>query len=185
MPSDLPLAGRTGGERYQAVLAYDGTGFEGFEAQPKRRTVQGEVEAALRKLGWADRRILAGGRTDSGVHAAGQVIAFDLEWRHGPHALQAAMNTGLPPDISVRKLEHAGKDFHPRYDAIRRCYRYTVVIDEWPDPLREHQAYRVWPEVRLDRMQEAAALLIGPHDFGAFGTAPRAGGHTRRRVDRA
>jgi tRNA pseudouridine38-40 synthase len=119
------------------------------------------------------------------VHAAGQVIAFDLEWSHPADELQRALNAHLPEDISCPELQIAAEDFHPRYHALRRCYRYRVIAAPWPDPLRERYALRVWPAPDLRRMAGAARGLLGKHDFGAFGSAPRRGSHTVRTVLRA
>jgi len=171
--------------RYQVILAYDGTGFEGFQRQPAKRsgrTVQGEVEAGLHKLGWTGQKILAAGRTDSGVHASGQVIAFDLEWEHAPETLRNALNANLPQDISARKVCLASPAFHPRYDALARCYRYHLFCDPQRQPLRERYAWRVWPPVELERMQASARHLIGTHDFASFGSPPRSQGNTIRSV---
>ena len=90
--------------RYQVILAYDGTEFQGFQRQTQKPTVQGVVEDALRQIGWSGRTILAAGRTDTGVHAAGQVIAFDLEWAHTLKALQAALNAHLPWCVVARSV---------------------------------------------------------------------------------
>jgi tRNA pseudouridine38-40 synthase len=172
-------------ERYQATIAYDGTAFWGFQAQPDFRTVEGELRSALRTLGWQGETLLSGGRTDTGVHAAGQVIAFDLGWNHPPEELQRALNALLPGDISCPVLQKANADFHPRYHALRRCYRYRLILAPWPDPLRERFSLRVWPAPDVDRMAEASLALLGKHDFGAFGSAPREGSHTIRTVLRA
>jgi tRNA pseudouridine38-40 synthase len=172
-------------ERYQATIAYDGTAFWGFQAQPDFRTVEGELRSALRSLGWQGETLPAGGRTDSGVHAAGQVIAFDLAWRHPAEELQRALNALLPDDISCPALRKAAADFHPRYGALRRCYRYRAYPAPWPDPLRDRFALRVWPAPEEGRMEDAAQALLGKHDFGAFGSAPRKGSHTVRTVLRA
>jgi tRNA pseudouridine38-40 synthase len=155
-------------ERYKATIAYDGTAFSGFQAQAGFRTVEGEIRSALKILGWKGKTLQSGGRTDSGVHAAGQVIAFDLEWKHPAENLQRAINAVLPEDISCRALNPAAEGFHPRYGALRRCYRYRLIAAQWPDPLRERFALRVWP-----------------HDFRAFGSAPREGSHTVRTISRA
>lgn len=171
--------------RYQIILAYDGTAFFGFQRQGPARTVQSVFETALRRLGWAERSILAGGRTDAGVHARGQVIAFDLPWKHPLTALQAALNTHLPSDMAVRQVQLARPTFHPRYDALARRYRYCIFIDEVRNPLSERYAWRVWPAPALERLQPAANLLLGTHDFAAFGTPPRTGGSTERTVTQA
>ena len=174
--------------RYQIILAYDGTDFSGIQRQAsgkKDRTIQGTVEVALRQLGWQGRTILLAGRTDAGVHASGQVVAFDLDWQHSEAALQAALNANLPPDIAVQAARPAAADFHPRYAALARRYRYQIFCQPSRNPLRERYAWRVWPPAAYDRMQEAAAFLVGTHDFAAFGTPPRAGGVTIRQVFQA
>jgi tRNA pseudouridine38-40 synthase len=171
--------------RYQATIAYDGTAFWGFQAQPGFRTVEGELRSALGTLGRSDEPILAGGRTDAGVHAAGQVIAFDLAWAHTTAELQRALNALLPEDIACPALHSAADDFHPRYHALKRCYRYRVISAPWPDPLRERYALRVWPAPDVEAMAAAARDLPGKKDFGAFGSAPREGSHTVRTVFRA
>ena len=174
--------------RYQVVLAYDGTDFYGFQRQQRgtrERTVQGVTEAALRQLGWQGRAILFAGRTDTGVHASGQVSAFDLDWAHPLDALGAALNAYLPLDVAVQSVQEANPDFHPRYDALARCYRFRIFCRAARDPLRERYAWRVWPAVDPGRLQQAALALVGEHDFAAFGTPPRAGGVTIRKVYRA
>jgi tRNA pseudouridine38-40 synthase len=170
---------------YQVILAYDGTQFKGFQRQAKRRTVQAEVEAALRDLGWSDKAILAAGRTDTGVHASGQVIAFDLAWQHTPQELCAALNARLPEDVAAQSASLAETGFHPRYDAIDRTYRYRIYCQAARHPLLDRNAWRVWPALELERLHQAAEWLPGTHDFAAFGTPPRAHGSTRRTVFRA
>ncbi|HNS63329.1 MAG TPA: tRNA pseudouridine(38-40) synthase TruA [Anaerolineaceae bacterium] len=172
-------------ERYQIILAYDGTGFQGFQRQEGDRTVQGEVEKALRQLGWLGGSILSAGRTDAGVHAAGQVIAVDLEWNHSTNALLQAMNANLPEDVAVRNVQITSDGFHPRYDAVRRTYHYHILVDPIRQPLKERYAWRIYPEVEVDRLHAAAQLLVGAHDFAAFGRPPKAGGSTTRQVFRA
>lgn len=168
--------------RYKVILAYDGTEFFGMQRQKEARSVQGEVEEALRKIGWQGRSILAAGRTDTGVHASGQVIAFDLDWGHTPQDLLNALNANLPPDAAAQDAALVGADFHPRYDALSRRYEYRLFCQAQPDPLRERYAWRVWPPVDADKLATAAEELVGEHDFAAFGTPPKADGPTVRRV---
>lgn len=168
--------------RYQLTLAYDGTHFFGFQRQGKQRTVQLELEAVLRQLGWQGKSLLAAGRTDSGVHASGQVVAFDLEWSHAPDALGRALNANLPPDLAVMAVKPVDAGFHPRYDALSRRYQYHIYCSTGRDPLRERYAWRIWPPADLDRLNQAGQLLAGRHDFAAFGTPPRVGGSTIREV---
>ncbi len=168
--------------RYQLILAYDGTGFLGSQRQAKDRTVQAELEKALRALGWAGRSVLMAGRTDSGVHASGQVAAFDFEWAHGPGELLAALNAGLPADMAVRAARETSPSFHPRFDATARRYRYRLFCDPVRDPNRERFAWRVWPEFDEAVLYATAPLFLGRHDFAAFGSPTSAKGGTVRTV---
>ncbi len=172
-------------ERYKVTVAYDGTQFEGFQRQGQARTVQLALESALRPLHWQGTSILCAGRTDSGVHADGQVIAFDLDWTHELQALGRAMNAYLPEDVAVTEVELAQPDFHPRYDARWRTYHYHLWFGSLRHPLRERYAWRVWPAADLALLETAAALLPGVHDFAAFGTPPRPGGSTIRAIRQA
>ena len=168
---------------YQSIVAYDGTGFQGFQRLAEgQRTVQGVLEDALRRVGWTGTSLLAAGRTDAGVHARGQVISFGLTWRHDAETLSRALNANLPADVSVRQTAEAPEGFHPRFSARRRTYRYAILADAWPDPLAERVAWRLWPEPDLDLMGAEALAILGRHDFGAFGQAPIPGGHTVREV---
>lgn len=168
--------------RYKATLAYDGTAFSGFQRQKGVRTVQGTVEDALQSIGWDGRTIYAAGRTDAGVHASGQVIAFDFDWRHSLTDLQNALNARLPEDAAIRTVETVSPDFHPRYAALSRTYRYRIFTDPVRNPLRERYAWRLWPAADVEALAEAAALFPGEHDFSGFGTPPKAGGPTIRQV---
>ncbi len=171
--------------RYQVILAYDGTRFLGFQRQAQARTVQGEVEKALRQLNWQGKTLLAAGRTDTGVHACGQVITFDLDWDHPADELQKALNAYLPEDVAACQVCQAADDFHPRYDAVSRKYIYRIYCQPTRNPLLERYAWRVWPAVELEALQKAAGFLPGTHDFAAFGTPPRSGGSTIRTVYQA
>ena len=166
--------------RYQIILAYDGTGFLGSQRQASSRTAQSELEKALRKLGWQGQTVYLAGRTDTGTHASGQVAAFDLVWLHGLQKLQDALNAHLPRDMAVREVQAAADDFHPRFDASSRCYRYRLFCASIRDPLRERYAWRVWPAV--NDLAALADIWPGRHDFAAFGSPPRSGGSTFRTV---
>jgi len=171
--------------RYQGILAYDGTRFAGFQRQAQARTVQGVLEEALRRLGWTGTSILAAGRTDAGVHAHGQVVAFDLDWQHPPEALCRALNAHLPADVAVRGVREVAPDFHPRYQARARQYCYHLFSDPLPHPTRERYAWRVWPQPAPEALQRAATILVGRHDFAAFGRPMQPDGSTVRTVRRA
>lgn len=167
---------------YQGILAYDGTGFEGFQRQTRARTVQGVVEDALRELGWQEKAIRYAGRTDTGVHALGQVIAFRFVWRHPPEALRNALNARLPRDVALWDVREAPEGFHPRYDARARRYVYRIHLGPVRHPLLERYSWRVWPPPDWARLQQATALLPGRRDFRALGTPTRESGSTVRTV---
>ena len=171
--------------RYQVTLAYDGSSFTGSQRQAKSRTVQGELEKALYQLGWSGRSVLMSGRTDTGVHATGQVAAFDLEWSHADSDLVRALNAVLPADIAVRGAGIVPLKFHPRFDAISRTYRYRLFCQPLRDPIRERFAWRVWPAVDEDVLARTAWLFLGTHDFSAFGSPTTSGGSTVRTVTRS
>ncbi|HET8670505.1 MAG TPA: tRNA pseudouridine(38-40) synthase TruA [Candidatus Saccharimonadales bacterium] len=168
--------------RYQLTLAYDGTDFFGSQRQASstgmsKRTVQGELEKALCKLGWAERSVLMSGRTDTGVHATGQVASFDLDWSHSAEELVRALNALLPVDMAVHQAWVADPKFHPRFDALSRRYRYKLFCQPLRHPIRERFSWRIWPAINGEVLIETAKLFLGTHDFSAFGspTTPRGG----------
>jgi tRNA pseudouridine38-40 synthase len=171
--------------RYKLTLAYDGTDFLGSQRQAKSRTVQGELEKALRKLGWHGRLILLSGRTDSGVHATGQVASVDLDWSHTDNDLVRALNSNLPADMSVWSVEMVDDTFHPRFDAISRTYRYRLFYQPIRNPIRERFAWRLSAPVNGEALAAAAKHFLGMHDFSAFGSPTSPKGTTVRTVMKA
>ncbi len=170
---------------YQVIIAYEGTQFHGSQRQADTRTVQGVVETALRKLNWPGKSVLFAGRTDAGVHASGQVVTFDLAWNHPSENLLRALNALLPADAAVQAINSCSPDFHPRYDALSRTYRYQIFCQPVRDPLRERYAWRVWPAPGFDRLQSAARAFLGIHNFAAYGRPTSPGGSTIRSLMRA
>ena len=168
--------------RYQLTLAYDGTDFFGSQRQASKRTVQGELEQALCKLGWTGRSVIMAGRTDTGVHATGQVASFDLDWSHSDEELVRALNAALPADMAVHQARMVHAKFHPRFDALSRCYRYKLFCQPLRHPIRERFAWRVWPTINSQVLTETAKLFIGTHDFSAFGSPTTPTGGTVRTV---
>lgn len=167
--------------RYRAALAYDGTGYHGFQRQANAAsTIQGELEAALERICGQVVSVTGAGRTDAGVHAVGQVVAFDLAWQHTPADLQDALNANLPDDVAVMGVEAAAPGFHPRYDAVSRTYRYCLYSAPVRDPLRNRLAWhlRLAPDTEL--MNRAAGCLLGERDFSTFGTPPQGENPVRR-----
>ena len=171
--------------RYKLTLAYDGVNFFGSQKQANKRTVQGELEKALAELGWTERSILLSGRTDTGVHATGQVATADLDWSHADEELLRALNSLLPSDISVSSVQVADEEFHPRFDATSRLYQYRLFCQPLRDPIQERFMWRVWPLVDGDSLVEAAQQLLGTHDFSAFGSPTTPKSTTVRTVIKA
>ncbi len=153
----------------RATVAYDGADFRGFQWQAQGRTVQGVLEAALAQVTQSHTRVIGSGRTDAGVHALGQVIGFRTVWRHALADLQRALNAVLPADVVVLDLGPAAPDWHARFSAVRRHYRYTVLNLALRAPLDRRYAHLVTQPLRLDRLQAAAGVLVGEHDFASFG----------------
>lgn len=172
--------------RYQVILAYDGSGFNGSQRQANVRTVQGELENALHKLGWTGKTVLLAGRTDTGVHAAGQAAAFDFDdWTHPAAKLLLALNAKLPADLAVKKAMIVSADFHPRFDALSRTYRYRLFHDPIRDPLRERFAWRMQSEVNGESLNRTAKIFLGTHDFALFGSPTSEKGTTVRMVTKS
>jgi tRNA pseudouridine38-40 synthase len=150
------------------VIAYDGGAFSGFARQQDRRTVQGELEAALGRLAKRPVGTVGAGRTDAGVHARGQVVHADVPARLDPERVRMALNGGLGPAIVVREADWAPPGFDARLSARRRTYVYRVDDSGAPDPLLRGSVL-AWPRpLDLARMREAARPLLGEHDFAAF-----------------
>lgn len=163
-------------------MAYDGTSYCGFQRQvPTHPTVQGQLERALSRLAADTIAVTGAGRTDSGVHASGQVISFKLAWRHDEQALLRAINAYLPEDIALVSLSKASPDFHPRFDARRRAYQYYIYNRPLRSPLHRLYSWHVKRPLDLEAMNSAAAHLPGTHDFATFGQ-PTQGDSTVREV---
>lgn len=169
-------------ERYKLIFAYDGTNYFGSQRQANTPTVQKTLEKALTSIGWQGRTIFLAGRTDSGVHASGQVAAFDMRWEHTAQDLVKALNANLPDDMVVIRAEKTDKDFHPRFDALSRTYQYEVYFEPFRDPFIDRFAARIWPPIAWEGLNFRAGQVIGTHNFAAFGTPPRAEQSTIRKL---
>jgi tRNA pseudouridine38-40 synthase len=154
--------------RLRLTLEYDGTGFHGWAAQPGLRTVEGELRQALTELYGSFESLAVAGRTDTGVHAIGQVASVDVDG--GPPAVRAgeALNTALPDDVAVVAVAEAPPDFHARHSALSRAYRYRVFRRRTPSPFEARRSWWVPRPLDLDALERAAGLLLGEHDFRAF-----------------
>jgi tRNA pseudouridine38-40 synthase len=163
------LEGESGEKRRVALLLeYDGTRYAGSQLQPNAPTIQGEVEAAIVEVTQEPVRIALAGRTDAGVHALGQVAAFDVGMKLEPAILWRAINAVLPKDIVARDLREVEAGFDPRRQAIRRHYRYVIDNSPTRPALGRERVWHVGGSLDTDAMAAAAAMIVGEHDFAAF-----------------
>jgi len=158
--------------RLQLTVHYDGTHFHGWQLQPDQRTVQGELEAALSRLAARPRAVVGSGRTDTGVHALGQVASVDMPTRWEPGELHRALNAILPHDVWVQHVRPVRGDFHPRYDALVRTYFYRVgTAPEARSPFHRPWCWALGEALDEDALAQAARALPGTHSFRAFAKA--------------
>jgi tRNA pseudouridine38-40 synthase len=164
------------------TIAYDGTGFAGWQLQTHQRTVQGALEEALKKIDGERVVVHAAGRTDSGVHAAGQVVSFSWMSDMSCDVLLRALNANLDRDLRVMRVEEVAEDFNARFDPCRKTYRYAIWNERVVPPQRRHFVWHVPQPLDVGRMNDAAAVLVGEHDFAAFQAAGGDVITTRRQV---
>ena len=157
--------------RYKITFAYDGTNFSGFQIQPHKRTVEQTLKNAVNKIAKHPTPaipVIGSGRTDAGVHALNQVAHFDIPYHLSNDSMRKALNSILPLDILVKKAELVDSDFHARYSAHRKTYRYRVDQGEFVNPLkRNYTAHFKYP-LDLAKMKAAAQDFVGEHDFTSF-----------------
>ncbi|MEM9300855.1 MAG: tRNA pseudouridine(38-40) synthase TruA [Pseudomonadota bacterium] len=169
--------------RYAAGVAYDGSAFAGFQLQRGQRTVQGALEAALGHVADRPVRVIGSGRTDSGVHAGGQVIHFDSDAERPDHAWLLGTNTQLDDDVALRWLRPVAADFHARFSAEGRRYRYRIVNQPTRPVLRRSTAAWVRDPLNAAAMHVAGQALVGEHDFSSFRAAACQATHPVRQIN--
>ena len=185
MSSTLAQGARaeTGDARRLAMLVeYDGRAFHGFQAQRDACSVQGTLEEAIRRLTGESTRVRGAGRTDAGVHALGQVVAFDTGSGHSPEVFLQALNHHLPEDIAVREVLDVSREFEPRRWAVGREYRYRVLNSPAPSPLLRGHVHHVRQPLDAVAMDRAASLLEGEMDFAPFAASMPEGRAGARRI---
>ena len=158
-----------GTRKVKAVVEYDGTAYAGFQQQPNIATIQGELERALAEVTQEATKVVGAGRTDAGVHAGGQVIHFLTGWKRSLEELHRACNALLSADIAIKEMTTAPPDFHARFSAVTREYRYTILNQRIRSPLEGRYAYHHWQPLDAEAMGEALQCLVGTHDFASFG----------------
>lgn len=173
----LPPVESPATRRVRLTLHYDGTGFHGWQVQPEVRTVQQVLESALERLTTRAIRVAAAGRTDTGVHATGQVVSFDVPAKWQPAELRRALNAVLPNDVWVEAAAEVAPDFHARFSATDRSYEYRLGLDERAaSPFHARTCWVVDDPVDPLLLDRAANTLLGEHSFRAFA---QAGQHQR------
>jgi tRNA pseudouridine38-40 synthase len=167
------------------TLAYDGALFSGFARQRNARTVAGELEGAIRAIDPHASLVRAVSRTDAGVHARGQRVAFDTAKSIAPRGWVLALARELPEQISVVAVAEVEAGYDPRHHAVEKTYRYFVLQSPVRDPFAEHRAWRVYERLNHDAMRSEASALLGTHDFRAFRSSSDTRQDTVRQVLRA
>jgi tRNA pseudouridine38-40 synthase len=153
--------------RFKLCLEYAGTRYRGWQVQKNARTVQGEVQRAVKAVsGRTDFELYGSGRTDAGVHALQQIAHLDLETATSPHPLRRALNDELPPDINILTVEKVSRRFHARHGAVARSYLYQ--ISRRRTALAKPFVWWIKDQLDVDRMRQAAALFVGMNDFRSF-----------------
>ncbi|MDB4561623.1 tRNA pseudouridine(38-40) synthase TruA [bacterium] len=156
---------------FKLTVAYDGTGFSGWQVQPNQRTIQGHLQDALKRLTGEQTQVVGSGRTDAGVHAHAQVASCSLVWRDSAQHLLRALNTQLPGTIVVHEAVDACQGFHAIRDAISKRYRYQLQVGGVRDAFDYRYRWHLHGELDLDQMRLAAQRLVGIHDFKSFQAA--------------
>ncbi len=154
--------------RYAMVVEYDGTCYAGWQRQKNAISIQQKIEEALEIVFKQKIIIVASGRTDSGVHALGQVAHFDVDKKLNTRSVMYSINSLLPSDIKLQQLFEVDSDFHAQYSAKRKTYVYKSYINESASPLKDRFYARILPPVDVEKMVRASKALVGKHDFRAF-----------------
>lgn len=158
--------------KLMCTIQYDGSNFIGFQVQPRGRTIQGEIERALKKIHKGNLvRIQTSGRTDKGVHAVGQVIHFESPFELATSNWKKALNTLLPKDIFVKSVSYCDTEFHCRYDAIEKEYRYMVSRSMEPNVFKQKYMFHFPYPIDVANIKKACTYLEGTHDFTSFSSA--------------
>ncbi|MBC7189446.1 tRNA pseudouridine(38-40) synthase TruA [Candidatus Aerophobetes bacterium] len=168
---------------FKLTLAYDGTSYYGWQIQPDVPTIQGEVQNALWKILKEKVDVQSAARTDRGVHARAQVANFKTSTFLPPFSLRSALNSLLPPDIRVRKVEKVSDDFHARHSACYKIYRYFLYVRSPLCPWIRNFCWWLSFPLDLEKMKEAASFLIGRHDFSSFQNAGSPSTTTVREIE--
>jgi len=168
--------------RIKLTVAYDGTQYVGYQSQTNGIAIQDVLEEAVSELFGRPIRTMSASRTDTGVHALGNVACFDVETRIEPSKIAFALNARLPEDIRVVKSERVSDDFHPRFQRTIKTYVYTILNRTHPDPMRRNLEWHIYGPLDDRKMDAAAGALLGEHDFNSFCAAGSSAKTTAREI---
>ncbi len=171
--------------RIKLIIAYDGTNYHGFQSQVNGIAIQDVIELALADLFCEPLRIKSASRTDTGVHAEGNVAVFDVETRIAPSKIALALNARLPEDIRIVDSEEVPGDFHPRFQETVKTYEYRILNRKFPDPMMRNLENHIYYPLDAEKMDRAAQYLVGEHDFASFCSSGYSSKTTVRTIYRA
>lgn len=155
-------------KRIRLSVAYDGTNYHGWQIQPNGITIESELNRCLTELLGEEIQVIGASRTDSGVHALGNIAVFDTQARMPGDKFAYALNQRLPEDIRIQKAEEVAPDFHPRHVKSRKTYEYRIYRAQFPMPVKRLYSLFTYHELDVAAMRQAAAFLVGEHDFASF-----------------
>ena len=155
-------------KRIRLTVAYDGTNYHGWQVQDNGITIESELNRCLEELLGEPVQVIGASRTDAGVHALGNIAVFDTKSRMPAEKFSYALNQRLPEDIRIQRSEEVAPDWHPRHCASRKTYEYRIYRAEFPMPVRRLYSYFTYRGLDVDKMRQAAAYLVGEHNFKSF-----------------
>ena len=170
-------------KRVMLTVAYDGTNYHGWKIQPNGETIEGILNRCLSVLLGEEIAVIGASRTDSGVHAMGNIAVFDTESPIPAEKMSYALNQRLPEDIRIQKAQEVASDFHPRHCASRKTYEYRIYNAPFPMPVRRLYSYFTYVPLDIERMRQGAAYLVGEHDFKSFCSVQAQVESTVRQID--
>lgn len=155
-------------KRVMLTVAYDGTAYHGWQVQPNGVTIEGELNSVLKELTGEEIQVIGASRTDAGVHGLCNIAVFDTESNIPGEKFSYALNQRLPEDIKVVDSCEVAEDFHPRHVSSKKTYEYKIYNAKFPDPTKRLYSHFTYTSLNVEKMQQAAAYLVGEHDFKSF-----------------
>lgn len=170
-------------KRIMLTVAYDGTNYHGWQVQPNGETIEGVLNRCLSELMQENIEVIGASRTDSGVHAMGNIAVFDTQSLIPPEKIAYALNARLPEDIKIQDSKEVDINFHPRHCDSRKTYEYRIYNATFPMPIKRLYSYFTYVPLNVERMREAASYFVGTHDFKSFCSVDSQVENTVRRIE--